>query len=90
MKEWFANNKVTQNKGLSKRFADSRNSIVSDNILLFTEELNPCDPYNKICRSSSSQWLNKVLSRFLRFSRSFVLCSKNKWQRMASKPCQIQ
>ena len=42
------NKKVTQNRGLSKRFVDSRNSIVSDNILLFTEELNLCNPYNKI------------------------------------------
>ena len=38
---------VTQNSGLSKRFVDSRNSIVSDNILLFTEKLNLCNPYNK-------------------------------------------
>ena len=51
---------------MPKRFVDSSNSIVSDNILLFTEEINLCDPYNKICRSSPSR-LNKVLSRFSRF-----------------------
>ena len=45
----ICNNKFTQSRGLSKRFVDSRNPIVSDNILLFTEELNLCDPYNKIC-----------------------------------------
>ena len=50
----ICNNKVTQNRGLSKRFVDSRNSIVSD-ILLFMEELNLCNSYNKICRSSSSR-----------------------------------
>ena len=37
-----------QKSGLSKRFLDSKNSIVSDSILLFVEKLHLDDPYNKI------------------------------------------
>ena len=55
----------------SKCYFDSRNSIVSGNVLLFTEELILCDPYNKICRSSLLQWLDKLLSRFLEVFKEF-------------------
>ena len=41
--------------GLSKRFVDSKNSTVSDSILLFVEKLYLDNPYNKIFTISSSQ-----------------------------------
>ena len=40
-----------QKSGLSKRFLDSKNSIVSDSILLFVEKLHLDDPYNKMFTS---------------------------------------
>ena len=43
-----------QKSGFSKRFVDSKNSIVSDNILL-VEKLYLDDPYNKMFKISSSQ-----------------------------------
>ena len=44
-----------QKSGLSKCFADSKNSTVSDRILLFVEKLYLDDPFNKIFTISSSQ-----------------------------------
>ena len=44
-----------QKSGFSKRFVDSKNSIVSDNILLLVEKLYLDDPYNKMFKISSSQ-----------------------------------
>ena len=48
---------------MSKRFVDSRNSILSDNILLFTEELNLCDPLNDKNTDPKVYWtaLNNIL-----------------------------
>ena len=40
-----------QKSVLSKRFLDSKNSIVSDSILLFVEKLHLDDPYNKMFTS---------------------------------------
>ena len=40
--------------GLSKRFVDSKNSTVSDSVLLFVEKLYLDYPYNKIFTRSSS------------------------------------
>ena len=70
-----------QKNSSSKHFVDSKNSTVSDCVLLFVKKLYSDDPYNKIFTMSSSQWFNKVSSRLMRFSRSFVLCSENKEQR---------
>ena len=44
-----------QKSGLSKRFVDSKNSTVNDNILLFVEKLYLDDPYNEMFTISSSQ-----------------------------------
>ena len=58
-----------QKSVLSKRFLDSKNSIVSDSILLFVEKLHLDDPYNKMF--TSLQWFNKVSSRLLSFFEEF-------------------
>ena len=44
-----------QKGGFSKRFVDSKNSVVSDSILLLVEKLYLDDPYHKMFKISSSQ-----------------------------------
>ena len=51
---------LIQKRGWSKYFVDSKNSIVSDRLLLFVGKIYLDDPYDKICVSSSSQSLNLV------------------------------
>ena len=64
-----------------KRSIYSNNSIVSESILLFLENVYLEDSRNKICISSSSQWFNIVQSRLERYSKSFILlCSVNNRQ----------
>ena len=78
MSPWKLNS--IQKNGSSKHFVVSKNSTVSDCVLLFVKKLYSDDPYNKIFTILSSQWFNKVSPRLMRLSRSFVLCSEIKEQ----------
>ena len=69
-----------QKSGFSKCFVDSENSRESFSTLLFVEKLYLDDTNNKMSTIPPSQLFNKVFSRLLRLSRSFVLCSENKEQ----------